>query len=177
MTSRKDKEGVGDSWRGAKGLSRRDQLTREFLTMALYISIVIFAELIAIPEDDRLDQLESIALIWGSAIGLALAHLFAFELSAAFVVARRPGIAVRHLAFAQAAAAGAVAVVATLPILFLGEEPGYEIAQVLVVVLIGGVAFLTARHAGTSGARSVGFAALMLALAGVIIALKGLVFH
>ena len=32
----------------------RDELTREFLTMALYLAIVIFAELIAIPDDDPL---------------------------------------------------------------------------------------------------------------------------
>jgi hypothetical protein len=145
--------------------------------MALYLAIVIFAELIAIPEDGRLDRAESIALIWGSAVGLALAHLFAFELSAAFVVARRPGIAIRHLAFAQVAAAGSVAAAASVPILVLGEEPGYEIAEALLALLIGGVAFVTARHAGTSRARSAAFAALMLALAGAIIALKGLVFH
>ncbi len=145
--------------------------------MALYLAIVIFAELIAIPEDDRLDKAESIALIWGTAVGLALAHLFAFRLSSAFVASGRRGPATRPLARAQVAAAAGVATAATLPVLVLGEEPGYEWAQALLALLIGGTAFATARHAGASEPRSAAFAALSLALAAVIIALKGLVLH
>ena len=155
----------------------RDELIREFLTMALYLAIVIFAELIAIPDGDRLDRVESVALVWGTTVGLVLAHLFAFELSAAFVAAGRAGLPIRRLALAQVAAAASVAALATLPLLALGEEPGYEFAQALLALLIGGTAFAAARHTGTSGARSAAFAALVLALAGVIIALKGLVFH
>lgn len=157
--------------------AQREEMAREFLTMALYLAIVIFAELVAIPEGHRPDIIESVVLIWGTTVGLTLAHLFAFELSAAFVASGRPGLAAHHLALAQIAAAGAVAAVATLPVFVLSEEPGYEFAQGLLALLIGGTAFATARHGGASLTRSAAYTALLLVLASAIIALKASVVH
>lgn len=145
--------------------------------MALYLAIVIFAELVAIPEGDRLDRVDSIALIWGTTVGLALAHLFAFRLSAAFVEDGEPGPAIHHLALAQVAAAGSVAIAASLPVLAWGQEPGYEIAQGVLALMIGATAFAATRHRGVPLPRCAAFTALVLLVAAAIIALKATVLH
>jgi hypothetical protein len=61
-------------------------LRREATTMALYVSIVLLATLAALPagHDDGHDPVEGpvgielIAILWGTTVGLALAHSFAF---------------------------------------------------------------------------------------------------
>ena len=67
---------------------QREGLFREAAVMGLYVAIVLLAAVVALPdhggsgrvlEDDHPPLLE---IIWGSAIGLALAHWFAFRLTA-----------------------------------------------------------------------------------------------
>jgi hypothetical protein len=53
---------------------------RDALTMALYVSLVLAAEFLTL--ESHLDSASlAISAIWGTAIGLTLAHIFAFELS------------------------------------------------------------------------------------------------
>ena len=52
--------------------------------MGLYVAICLLGALIALPTHEQ-DDAEVIAIIWGVTVGLALAHWFAFRVSAALV--------------------------------------------------------------------------------------------
>lgn len=58
----------------------RTHLVREALTMALYLSIVLGAVL-AGGEDNHSNH---VRLLWGTGVGLGVAHTFAFRLAAGF---------------------------------------------------------------------------------------------
>ena len=62
----------------------RLELGKEALTMALYVAICLMAAFIAIP-DSAIEDTNEMALIWGITLGLALAHWFAFRVSARMV--------------------------------------------------------------------------------------------
>ena len=67
----------------------RTHLVREAATMVLYVSVVEIAELAAIPEDHFAHGRVTgpvggalLAIVWGTAVGLAIAHWFAFRIAA-----------------------------------------------------------------------------------------------
>src|SRR5947208_14744179 len=67
----------------------RTEILREATVMVLYVSVVEIAELAALPEDHFSNGRVTgpvggalLAIIWGTAIGLALAHWFAFRIAA-----------------------------------------------------------------------------------------------
>src|SRR5262245_10537118 len=70
-------------------LEERAEIFREAVTMVLYVSVVEIAELAALPEDHFLHGrvtgpvgVKLLEIVWGTAVGLALAHWFAFRLAA-----------------------------------------------------------------------------------------------
>src|SRR6478736_4524646 len=72
-----------------EGLEERTELLREAATMVLYVSVVEIAELATLPEGHfsggRVTGpvgVQLLAIVWGTAIGLALAHFFAFRIAA-----------------------------------------------------------------------------------------------
>lgn len=144
--------------------------------MALYLAIVLYAALIALPEEERLDVGLSVAMIWGTAVGLALAHWFAFGLAAWLVAGGRPGATERRLARAQLTAAATVAALASLPLLLLGGD-AYEATEGALAMLIAGTGYATGRHAGEGVGKSVILAAIVLAVAAAIITFKAAVGH
>jgi hypothetical protein len=58
------------------------ELRKEALTMALYVAICLLAALIAVPDDAHVHVT---GIVWGVSLGLALAHWFAFRVSARWV--------------------------------------------------------------------------------------------
>lgn len=62
----------------------RWELRKEALTMALYVAICLMASLIVIPKS-AVGHTKVFGLIWGVTLGLALAHWFAFRVSARMV--------------------------------------------------------------------------------------------
>src|SRR3954454_19627532 len=68
--------------------SHHDEVFREATVMVLYVSVVEIAELAALPSGGQGGAVtgpvgaELLAILWGTAIGLALAHWFAFRLAA-----------------------------------------------------------------------------------------------
>ena len=64
---------------------RQNEQRKEGFTMALYVSVCLLAALTGLP--DRADRhlLDVLGIVWGTTIGLALAHWFAFRLSARLV--------------------------------------------------------------------------------------------
>jgi hypothetical protein len=131
------------------------EIIRETLTMVLYVSVVEIAELAALPAEhvaggqvDGPAGVQLLAIIWGTAIGLAIAHWFAFRLAGhAFRGDRVTGLDTR-IGLAQVGAAIFVALLSSLPILLFNEVRAQQFTGVVPAVLIGGVGYLIAREMG-----------------------------
>ena len=80
------------------------ELRREASTMALYVAICLLAALTALPESAA--HAKVTPLIWGVTVGLAVAHWFAFRVSARLVASGR--LSSRDAALAGAQLVGAV---------------------------------------------------------------------
>ena len=94
--------------------------------MALYVAICLLAALSAVSEHAASDQLDAFKIVWGTTVGLAVAHWFAFRVSARLVAS---GTIRRHDAEAvgaQLAGAAAVALLATIPVLFLPRSVEFD---------------------------------------------------
>ena len=75
----------------------RTEIFREAVTMVLYVSVVEIAELAALPESHFSNGQvtgavggQLLAIVWGTAVGLAIAHWFAFRLAAPAFRGHRP---------------------------------------------------------------------------------------
>ena len=66
------------------GQEQAVELRKEGYTMALYVAICLLAALIALPDTDA-QHAHALQIIWGVTVGLALAHWFAFRMSARLV--------------------------------------------------------------------------------------------
>jgi hypothetical protein len=66
----------------------RAEVRREATTMVLYVSVVLLAELSALPRGDDHGVIRGpvgwklVAICWGTTVGLAVTHWFAFRLTA-----------------------------------------------------------------------------------------------
>jgi hypothetical protein len=150
---------------------------REATVMILYVSVVEIAELAALPESHLSfgrvtgpvgDHL--LAIVWGTAVGLALAHWFAFGLAAPAFRGERPSHHDTQVGMAQVAGAILVATLSSLPVLLFSDVRAQETTGDVPALLVGAVGFLVARQAGSSRRASLFYAGTALAL-GVLVAL------
>ncbi len=145
----------------------RAHLATEAITMALYVAVCLLAALIAL--GDRADEqhVRAIGLVWGTTIGLALAHLFAFRLAARWIAGGTLTERDSAAAVAQLAGAAFVAALATVPIVLFGASVEFDLVRLMLAGLVGGAGFGVARTGGASVARSVlvGISVLLVALA------------
>src|SRR3954452_4312009 len=89
------------------------ELRKEAATMALYVAICLLAALSIVTNAEVAHEHTVVKIIWGTTIGLALAHWFAFRLSARLVAAGAVRRTDAALAAAQFVGAAIVAVLAT----------------------------------------------------------------
>jgi hypothetical protein len=150
----------------------RRELWREATTMVLYVSIVLLAELAVLParisgNEAGLSSRELLGIIWGTTIGLALAHWFAFRLAATAFGAGGTGRADVEVAAAQLSGAALVALIASLPILVLPDDLEHRAVPVTLSVEVGFIGYVVARMAGQRRwpAFLFGLTALLLGLA------------
>ena len=167
----------------------RRELERELTTMAFYVAIVVEAELIALWAADEpggappTHGAELVALIWGTTIGLALAHLFAFQLAARGRAAPAERDEQRwrrfrwELGLAQVAGAAAVAAFCTIPVLIGEDASGLQRAIWAPEVIIAVAGYLSSRTSGRGRLPSavIGVGAALLAL--VVAVLKNRLGH
>ena len=151
----------------------RWELRKEALTMALYVAICLMASLIVIPESDEAHT-KVWGLIWGVTLGLALAHWFAFRVSARMVGAGTVRSSDIELAVAQLLGAACVAVVVSVGVLLLPDTVELEGAEYILAALISLIGFAVARGAGASLLRAVVYALCVLVGAVTIAVLKNL---
>lgn len=140
--------------------------------MALYVAICLLAALSAVSEHAASDQLDAFKIVWGTTVGLAVAHWFAFRVSARLVAS---GTIRRHdaaAAGAQLAGAAAVALLATIPVLVLPRSVEFDVVRLVLACFIALVGYAVARSSGGSGGRSMVYAASVLVVATVVAVVK-----
>jgi hypothetical protein len=147
------------------------EVRKEASTMALYVAICLLAALAALPDPTHGDG-EVFLLIWGTTVGLTVAHLFAFQVSARLVA---DGRVRRHDAVAtsaQLAGAVAVALLATVPVILLPTSSELDVVRVVLAGFIAAVGFAVARGGGAATGRAATYAFAVLLMAGTIVAFK-----
>jgi hypothetical protein len=155
----------------------RAEVFREAITMVLYVSVVEIAELAAIPEEHfgsgRVTGAvggQLLAILWGTAVGLAIAHWFAFQFAAPLFRGERPNRLAAAVGLAQVAGAAFVAAVSSLPVLLFSDVRAQETAGDIPAVLIGVVAYGVSRITGRPRVLSLLYGVTALAL-GILVAL------
>ena len=140
--------------------------------MALYVSVCLLAATAVIAESADRGHVEVLGLVWGTTVGLALAHLFAFRISARLVGSGTIDEHDARIAVAQLVGAIAVAVLCTAPVLVMSSTSELDAVRLMLAALIGLVAFLTARSGDKSRTTSLVYAVIVLAVALTIAVLK-----
>ena len=156
--------------------SQKFGLSREYLASALYVSLVLLAALIVIPQRDLANRVHAAYVMIGTAFGLSLAHWFAFRLAS--------GITDENGHVDKDAAADAAAVItgglttgilAALPFLIAGGTHGWRISMFVLAALpaVAGAAIAKLRGWSTVWVLVTGTAVLIGAL--VVVSIKLLV--
>jgi hypothetical protein len=160
-----------------EGLEERVELLREAATMVLYVSVVEIAELAALPEghfgNGRVTgpvNAQLLAIVWGTAIGLAIAHWFAFRVAAPGFRGDSPTRRDTWIGLVQLGGAAFVAAMSSLPVLFFSDVRAQETIGDVPAVIIGMIGYLVARASGKSRVPSAFYGLTVLAL-GVVVAL------
>jgi hypothetical protein len=154
----------------AGGHTHAAELRKEAFTMALYISICLLAALTA--TSHPAEEIDAFLIVWGTTLGLAAAHLFAFRVSARLVGSGKVRPHDGDVAVAQLAGAVAVAVLATIPMLLFADSIEFAVVRFTLAGFIGVVGFAVARSGGASLLRSALYGASILIVATAIAALK-----
>jgi len=156
-------------------LSEDRSVARDALEMGVYLSIVLIALIVSF--ENSLDDGGEILLIWGSAVGLSLAHVFAFRLAQVF----EHGITVaegwRSVAGMFFAAFG-VALLASIPYaISFSSVSSASVSTWLLIAVVGTVGYLAAGSRGWSLAGRLAYAVVMLLVAGSISIIKFFLTH
>lgn len=155
----------------ASSAVRRAEWRREAYTMAFYVAVCLEAALFAV---DTSHEPATIGIIWGTTIGLALAHLFAFRLAARLVAHGMIGRSQAELAIAQLSGAVAVAVITTIPVLMMPASAHISAARFVLSAFIGLAAFAVGWANGAGVVRSSLFAGGTLLVAVAVAAVKNI---
>jgi hypothetical protein len=147
-------------------------VVRESLTMGLYITISLLAVLSAEPHGGGTSAV--LTLVWGTTVGLALAHWFAFQLTARLFAGSRLPSHDRMTMVGQAVAALGVGVLASVPLL-LHENAGPALSRGVLAGLIGLFAFGAARHHGGSFGSASAYALVVVTIALAVVIGKYLI--
>ena len=147
------------------------ELRKEAFSMALYVAICLLAALIAVPED-AVEHTSMLALIWGITLGLALAHWFAFRVSARLVGAGTVRASDVESAGAQLVGAAGVAVLASLAVVLLPDSVELEFVEFLLAAFVSLIGFAVARGGGASLLGAVLYALSVLVVAVLIAIVK-----
>ena len=109
--------------------------------------------------------------MWGTTVGLALAHVFAFRI-AGRLVHQGPPQGDRIVSLIQMASAAAVAVIVSVPVLLAPTVTELNWARYTCAGIIGVVGYLVARGASRGRMRAVLFGLGVLVVAFAVAALK-----
>ena len=163
---------------GGDGTAHPRALAREFFASALYVALVLLAALVALPRTRLPSDHAVVATLFGTALGLILAHFVAFQFAAHFTAeAGRAEAPIIQEAAAGMAGGLLVAVVAAIPyVVFEGDDAllGALLALATLPAIMGGA---IARLRGRSRTQSLGAAFLALLAAMVVVYIKDFLGH
>lgn len=146
---------------------------REFVSAALYMTLVLMAVLIALPNDRVPESWGVLTLLLGTAVGLMLAHWIAFRWAAHLAedTGISPASAARE-AGAQVGGGVAAAVVAGVPLLVLDGDAAITASLVLLSGVLGLTGLRIGRLRGWSWPTSIVAAVVVLAVALAVVGVK-----
>jgi hypothetical protein len=152
------------------------------MTMVLYLSIVVLATLTALPSgpETGVDDHGSggvhgpglVGLIWGTALGLALAHWFAFRLTARAFGGGKVSERDVQVGLAQIGGAALVALLCTIPLLLIGDADEVQVTIWVPALIVGVAGYLVASAAGRTKAQSLILAGVVMLLGLTVAAVK-----
>lgn len=145
--------------------------------MVVYVAVVLLATVAALPAGEPDDDLDLAAILWGAAAGLAAAHWFAFHMASALYAGGSPTRPEVRAGVVQVAAALTVALLATIPQLFLGDEGAASAAVLVLSAIIGGVGYAASRRTGARRLGALLRAAATLGVGAVVVAVKVALEH
>ncbi|HUS43264.1 MAG TPA: hypothetical protein VMY16_11410 [Ilumatobacteraceae bacterium] len=163
-----DAESAGD----LDGNDHRLELRKEAWVMAMYVAVCLLAALAAVSEQESDGHVRAIGIIWGTTIGLTLAHIFAFRVSARIVAQGRIRRDDADTIAAQSAGAIGVAVIATVPVLLWPSTAEFDVVRWVLALFIAGVGFEVARSSGARRSRSLLYSGALLGVAVTVALLK-----
>lgn len=147
------------------------ELRKEAYTMALYVAICLLGALSALPATEDAHG-GVIGIVWGVTVGLALAHWFAFRVSARLVGSGHVRPDDVRLGGAQLLGAVAVAALASVPVLVFPESVEREAVGLCLAAFIALVGYAVARGGGAPRGRAVVYGSVVLAVAVAITVVK-----
>jgi hypothetical protein len=148
-----------------------DEALREAITMALYVTLVLATEFVALGHEPS-DRSAALAVIWGTTVGLTAIHLFAFGLAARLLSQGRLTQEGRITAVLQVVASLSIAALVSLPFLALPMGAATEVGGWITVAILGMSAYTMSRVAGGSHGRSFVTGLVVLGIAGLLVFLK-----
>lgn len=140
--------------------------------MAMYVAVCLLAALTAVAEQASDGHVRALGIIWGTTVGLTLAHIFAFRVSARVVAQGRIRPSDADAIVAQLVGAVGVAVLATIPVLLWPATAELDVVRELLALFIALVGFQVARSSGAGRVRSLVYGASLLAVAVTVAVLK-----
>jgi fumarate reductase subunit C len=159
----------------------RIEILREATVMAFYVSIVLLATLAALPSGETsgdghveggVHGIALIGLIWGTTIGLALAHWFAFRLTSSAYGGGHASMKDIRIGIAQIAGAMSVAVLCTIPVLLVGDANDVPVTTFVPALIIGSAGFTVAHASGRTRFQSLILGGVVMLLGVTVAALK-----
>ncbi len=122
--------------------------------MALYVAIALLATLAAV-DPDHLTRRGTLLLIWGTTLGLAVAHYVAFRLASTLAKGSHLGRDDITTAGVQFLGAITVPAVCTLTGLLLADDgTAVDVAEFTLAGILGVTGYLAGRGNGASRGRS-----------------------
>lgn len=159
--------------RQARATRRDPSLRREADMMAFYLAITLLVALTVESDDAPPPVPELLLVIWGTTVGLAVAHWFALGLSAYLVEDPDLHHTPRQMLFSQVIMAVVLAVVASVAVLV---APSLQVelteGRLAVGLFVGVLAVVEARARGHRLPRALGLGAVALGLAVGVTVLK-----
>ena len=140
--------------------------------MAMYVAVCLLAALTAVAEQVSDGHVRAIGIIWGTTVGLTLAHIFAFRVSARIVAQGRIRRGDADAIIAQMIGALGVAVLATIPVLLWPSTAEFDVVRGLLALFIALVGFEVARSSGAGRVRSLVYGGALLTVALTVAVLK-----
>jgi hypothetical protein len=136
-----------------------------YVTVCLLAALAAFESVVAVPG-------RVLGLVWGTTVGLALAHLFAFRIAGRLVHDGRLPRSDQIVSAVQLAAAAAVALLVSIPIVIASPTGELDWARYTCAGIIGVVCYGVARSAQKSRIRAVLFGLGVLILAIIVAVIK-----